>query len=167
LQAPGVSRAAAYPEFDRAEQRVLVTVYVDGGQAGVTAAATALGGAEDPNRRVLPVAAGRVKLSLACRLAVAAGQQADAVISAAKAAVSSSGDGLFSPGRMGIGQRLYRSALDAALMVPGVTAVHDLVVTGVVTGEEQFLDEVLDPGAGAYFHLPPKGISIGEVSANG
>lgn len=163
LHAPGVGRAAAYPAFDRAEQRVLVTVYVDGGQAGVTAAATALGGAEDRNRPVLPVAATRVKLSLSCRLAVAAGQQADAVVGAAKAAVSSSGDGLFSPGRMGIGQRLYRSALDAALMVPGVTAVHELVVTGM----EQVLDEVLDPGAGAYFHLPSKRISIGVVSASG
>jgi predicted phage baseplate assembly protein len=163
LQAPGVSRATAYPVFDRREQRVLVTVYVDGGQAGVLAAATALGAAEDPNRPVLPVAANRIKLSLSCRLAVAAGQQADAVVSAAKAAVSSSAGGLFSPGRMGIGQRLYRSALNAALMVPGVTAVEELVVTG----PEQVLDEVLDPGAGAYFHLPPKRISIGAVSASG
>ena len=52
---------------------------------------------------------------------------------------------------MGIGQRLYRSAIDAALMVPGVIAVHDLKVTGA----EQVLGEVLDPGPGAYFDLPP------------
>jgi len=163
LQAAGVSRATAYPVFDRREQRVLVTVYVDGGPAGVAAAARALEGAEDPNRPVLPVAANRIRLSLSCRLEIAAGQQSDAVLAAAKAAVSSSPGGLFSPSRMGIGQRLYRSALDAALMVPGVTAVKDLVVTA----PGQALDEVLDPGAGAYFHLPRKNISIGPVSANG
>jgi uncharacterized phage protein gp47/JayE len=163
LQAPGVSRATAYPVFDRREQRVLVTVYVDGGQAGAAAAANALEGAEDPYRPVLPVAANPIKLSLSCRLEVAAGQSADAVVAAAKAAVSSSAGGLFSPARMGIGQRLYRSALDAALMVPGVTAVKELVVTA----PGQALDEVLDPGVGAYFHLPKKGISIGPVSANG
>jgi hypothetical protein len=162
LRASGVSRAAAYPEFDRAEQRVLVTVYVDGGQAGLTAAAAALRGAEDPSRPVLLVAANQVSLSLSGRLAVAAGQRADAVVKSAKAAVSSSGDGLFSPGRMGIGQRLYRSTLDAALMVPGVTAVHELVVTGA----EQVLDEVLDPGTDAYFSLPSEQVSIGVVSAS-
>ena len=108
-----------------------MTVYVDGGQAAVEAAAAALAGAEDPNRPVLPCSPrARIKLSLSCRLVVAAGQQADAVVAAAKAAVSSSAGGLFSPGRMGIGQRLYRSAIDAALLVPGVTAVHGLVVTG-------------------------------------
>ena len=163
LHAPGVSRATAHWAFDAAQQRMLVTVYVDGGQAGVAAAAKALADAEDPNRPVLPVAASRIKLSLSCRLVVAAGQQADAVVAAATAAVSSSAGGLFSPGRMGIGQRLYRSALDAALMVPGVTTVHELVVTG----GGQVLDEVLDPGVGAYFHLPQKRISIGTVSASG
>ncbi len=163
LQAPGVSRATAYSAFDAAEQRMLVTVYVDGGQAGVRAATTALAAAGDPNRPVVPLAARRIKLSLSGRLVVAAGQRPDAVAAAAKAAISSSAGGLFSPGRMGIGQRLHSSAVGAALMVPGVTAVDELVVTG----PGQVLGEVLDPGGGAYFHLPQKRISIGWVSAGG
>ena len=163
LQAPGVSRATAYSAFDAAEQRMLVTVYVDGGQAGVRAATAALAAAGDPNRPVVPLAARRIKLSLSGQLMVAAGQQPDAVAAAAKAAMSSSAGGLFSPGRMGIGQRLHSSAVGAALMVPGVTAVDELVVTG----PEQVLGEVLDPGDGAYFHLPRKRISIGWVSASG
>jgi phage-related baseplate assembly protein len=142
---------------------MLVTVYVDGGQAGVRAATTALAAAGDPNRPVVPLAARRIKLSLSGRLMVAAGQPPDAVAAAAKAAMSSSAGGLFSPGRMGIGQRLHSSAVGAALMVPGVTAIDQLVVTG----PEQVLAEVLDPGDGAYFHLPRKRISIGWVSASG
>jgi hypothetical protein len=64
---------------------------------------------------------------------------------------------------MGIGQRLYRSAIDAALMVPGVTAVHDLEVTAA----GQALGEVLDPGDGAYFDLLPGQIQIKAVNAGG
>ena len=44
-QAPGVSRAAAYWTFDKAEQRTLVTVYVGDGDAAVAAAEAALAGA--------------------------------------------------------------------------------------------------------------------------
>jgi phage-related baseplate assembly protein len=158
-QAPGVSRATAYLAFDQAEQRTLVTVYVDGGQAGAEKAAATLRAA-DPNRPVVPTAATQINLTLSCRLVVAPGRQADAVVAAAKAAISSSPGGLFSPSRMGIGQRLYRSALDAALLVPGVTAVNELVVKGA--GMD--LGEVLDPGPGRYFDLPRRSMQIKAVS---
>jgi hypothetical protein len=170
-QAPGVSRAAAYWTFDQAEQRTLVTVYVGDGQPAVTAAKAALAGAEDPNRPVSVTAANGIDLHLSCTLVVAAGQQAGPAIAAAEAAVSgaavpaaavpSAAAGLFSPGNMGIGQRLYRSAISAALMVPGVVAVHDLTVTW----GHQVLGEVFDPGNGSYFDLPPVNVTIGGVSA--
>jgi Baseplate J-like protein len=162
-QASGVSRAAAYWTFDQAEQRTLVTVYVGDGQAAVTAATTALAGAWDPSRPVQVTAARAVEVSLSARLVLAAGQPATAVVTAATTALSGSAGALFSPGRMGIGQRLYRSAIDAALMAPGVTAVHDLEVTAA----GQALGEVLDPGDGAYFDLPPGQIQIEAVSAGG
>jgi predicted phage baseplate assembly protein len=162
-QAPGVSRAAAYWTFDQAEQRTLVTVYVGDDPDAVASAYTALAGAWDPSRPVQVVAAAPVELSLSGRLVVAASQPGSAVITAAKAALSAPAGGLFSSGRMGIGQRLYRSAIDAALMVPGVTAVHELEVTTA----EHVLGEVLDPGDGAYFALPPHKIQIKAVSANG
>jgi hypothetical protein len=151
-QAPGVSRVAASWSFDRGLRRALVTVHVDGGPAAAAAASAALAGADDPNRPVLVLAATPIELSLSCALVIAAGRPVPAVVAAAAAAVA----GLFSPGRMAIGQRLYRSAVDAALMVPGVAAVHDLTVTGA----GQALDELLDPGGGAFFDLPPGNVTI-------
>ena len=67
---------------------------------------------------------------------------------------------------MGIGQRLYRSAIDAALMVPGVVAVHHLAVDGlgpVLAAPGDFLD----PGADSFFALAPGLVSIAGVSAGG
>jgi hypothetical protein len=63
---------------------------------------------------------------------------------------------------MGIGKPLYRSAIDTALMVPGVAAVHDLKVTGA----NQVVGEVLDPGQGSFFAAPGK-TSIHGVKASG
>ena len=157
---PGVSRTAASWTFDQAGQRTLVTIYVDGGQAAAAAASAALAGAGDPNRPVAVLPANPVELRLSCTLVVAADRQVTAVVAAATAAVSGT-EGLFSPALMGIGQRLYLSAIDAALMVPGVTAVHDLAVT---TPGGQTLDEVLDPGADSFFDLPPANVTIGGVT---
>jgi Baseplate J-like protein len=157
-QAPGVNRAAASWTFDGTQQRTLVTVYVSGDPAAVTSAITALAGTEDPNRPIVVTAANPIELSLSCGLVVADGQQVSAVLAAAQAAVG----GLFSPSSMGIGQRLYRSAIDAALRVPGVTAVRRLEVTG----PEQVLGEVLDPGPGAYFDLPTDQADIKAVGGD-
>ena len=159
LQAPGVSRAAAYLTFDQAGQRTLVTVYVDDDQAA--AAAAALAGAVDPNRPVTVTGATAIDLRLSCTLVVAAGQPTGPAITAAQAAVSGSAGGPFSPGSTGIGQRLYRSAIGAALMVPGVAAVHDLAVTW----GRQVLGEVFDPGETSYFDLPPGNATIWAVNA--
>jgi hypothetical protein len=74
---------------------------------------------------------------------------------------------------MGIGQRLYRSAVEAALSVPGVVAVHGLTVVRPVPALVGFpligdvLDEFFDPGEGAFFDLPPGNVSITGVSAGG
>ena len=162
-QTPGVSRTAASWGFGRAGPRALVTVYVDGGQAAAAAANAALAGAGDPNRPPVVLAATAVELGLSCTLAVAADRQLTAVLAAATAAVSRAAGGLFSPARMGIGQCLYRSAIDAALCVPGVTAVRDLTVTW----GDLVLDEVFDPGADSFFDLPPGNVTIGGVSTGG
>ena len=174
-QAPGVARAKVYWTFDGAQQRTLVTVYVGDDDAAVTAATAALAGSDDPNRPVSVLAATPAPLGLSCTLVVSADRQVSDVVAAATAAVASTGDGLFSPSRMGIGQRLYRSAIDAALSVPGVIAVHDLVVVRPIFLEFRFtgfhldlvLDEVFDPGEGAFFDLRPARVSITGVSAGG
>ena len=164
-QAPGVSRVTAYWTFDGAEQRTVVTVYVGDDQAAVTAAAAALAGSDDPNRPVQVLAATPLSLSLSCTLVVAADRQVPAVVAAATAAISGGAGGLFSPASMGIGKRVYRSAIDAALTVPGVLAVHNLdVIWPLSFGGfgllERRLDEFFDPGEGSFFDLPAASISI-------
>jgi hypothetical protein len=176
-RAPGVARAAAYWTFDRTEQRTLVTIYVGDGQAAAAAASAALAGSEDPNRPVFVRVATPVTLGLSCTLVVAADRQVPAVVGAATAALCDPAGGLFSPTRMGIGQRLYRSAVDAALMVPGAVAVHDLTVSWFpeqATGRSSMalsrplvLDEFSDPGVGWFFDLPSGNVSIVGVSAGG
>jgi hypothetical protein len=164
-QAPGVSRVTAYWTFDGAQQRTVVTVYVGDNQAAVTAATAALAGSDDPNRPVQVLAATPIDISLSCTLVVAADRQVPAVVAAATAAICDGAGGLFSPASMGIGQRLYRSAIDAALTVPGVIAVHNLDVTWPQALSdflilERRLDEFFDPGEGSFFDLPADSISI-------
>jgi hypothetical protein len=174
-QAPGVSRVAAQWTLDEPTQRTMVTIYVDGGPAAVTAASAALAGSDDPNRPVSVIGATAIDLWLTCTLVVAADRQVPAAVAAATAAISHSADGLFSPAVMGIGQRLYRSAIDAALMVPGVVAVHNLTVTWLTAPSGgrfspefrfiRFLDEFFDPGESSFFDLPPGNVTMVGVSA--
>jgi hypothetical protein len=154
---PGVTRVAASWTLAGA------TVYVDGGQAAAVAANAALADAAAPDAPLLVRAATPVELALSGTLVVTAGWQAAAVTAAAVTALADPAAGLFSPGRMGIGQRLYRSAVDAALMVPGVVAVHDLVISW--PGGK--LGEFADPGQGSFFDLQPANIAIGGTSASG
>jgi hypothetical protein len=144
-------------------RRAVATVYVDGGQAAAAAANAALTAAGGPSRPLLVLAATPVEVSLSCTLVIAADRQIAAVTAAAAAAVADPVTGLFSPGRMGIGQRLYRSAVDAALMVPGVVAVHDLTVSW----DGRVLGELADPGPGSFFDLPAASVTIGGTSASG
>jgi hypothetical protein len=159
VEAPGVSRVAASWTFDGPTQRTLVTIYVGDDAAAVAAASAALAGAEDPNRPVSVVPATPIDLLLSCTLVVAADRQIPAVIGAATTALCDPGQGLFSPAKMGVGQRLYRSAVDAALAVPGVVAVHDLTV-----GYEDILfpdlDQFFDPAEGSFFRLLPDNVTI-------
>ena len=184
--APGVSRVAAHWTFDGTEQRTLVTVYVGDDQAAVAAASAALAVAGDPNRPVSVRLATKVELGLAATLVVAADREVPAVVAAATAAICDPAAGLFSPARMSIGQRLYRSAIDAALMVPGVVAVHQLAVgrlrpiltaPDVVAVHQLAIGRLgpiltapgdfLDPGAASFFALAPGRVSITGVSAGG
>jgi hypothetical protein len=166
-QAPGVTRARAYWTFDTDRQRNLVKIYVNDDAGGVQAAAQALAGADDPNRPVVVSAAQPIDVSLSCTLVVDPSRRVDDVIAAATTSVVSPTAGAFSPERMGIGQWLYRSYVEAALSVPGVIAVHQLLVTWTTapSGREfilflRTLDNVADPGEGAYFELLPDNLQI-------
>jgi predicted phage baseplate assembly protein len=160
-RAPGVSRAAASWVFDPGRQRTLVSLWVGDDEAAVSAARAALIGAEDPNRPIVVIPAIGIELALSCQLVVAADQEVAPVVALATSAVGNGAGGLFSPTRMGIGQRLYRSAVTAALSVPGVVAVHDLQITGTPTPFGEFAD----PGSGTFFDLPPPSVQVVGVNA--
>jgi len=173
-QAAGVTRVKAYWTFDAAEQRSLVKIYVNDDAGGVVTATQALAGSDDPNRPVAVAAAQPIEVSVSATLVVAANQVVDDVVAAATAAFADPTAGAFSPAQMGIGQWLYRSRLDAALSVPGVVAVHQLAVTWTVVAPPPMdliflrrLDQVADPGEGAYFELLPGNLTLTGVPADG
>jgi hypothetical protein len=173
-QAAGVTRVKAYWTFDAAEQRSLVKIYVNDDAGGVVTATQALAGADDPNRPVAVAAAQPIEVSVSATLVVAANQVVDDVVAAATAAFADPAAGAFSPAQMGIGQWLYRSRLDAALSVPGVVAVQQLAVTWTVVAPPPMdliflrrLDQVADPGEGAYFELLPGNLALTGAPADG
>lgn len=160
-QAAGVSRVKAYWTFDAAAQRTLVKIYVNDDAGGAANAARALAGSDDPNRPVAVAAATEIDVSVTATLVVASDRVIDDVVATATAAVTDPDTGAFGPSAMGIGQWLYRSHVDAALSVPGVVAVHQLQVTW---GSHGPLDEMADPGEGAYFSLPTANLTLTGVS---
>lgn len=171
-QAPGVTRASARWSFDPTRQRSTVTLYVGDDDAAVASAARALAGADDPNRPIAVVAATAAPLSLTATVVAANDRRPDDVLAAATAALTDRDNGPFSPRRRGVGRRLYRSEIDAALMVSGAVAVRDLSVMWWrhlwhwLSFPER-LDELFDPEEGTYFTLPAQNIELSVVSADG
>ncbi len=80
---------------------------------------------------------------------------------AATAALAGPG-GLFSPRRMAIGQRLYRSEVEAALMVAGVTAVLGLHVRW--PGRDEQNESVFHPAQDGFFTLPGDDLAVSVVT---
>jgi hypothetical protein len=173
-QTSGVDRARAYWTWDPTSQRATIKIYVGDGTGSVGLATNALAGSEDPNRPVTVVAATPIALQISCGLVVDPTAVAADVLAAAQAALIA----LFAPANMAIGQQLYSSQIEAALMVPGATAVQGLQVLEsgqaryerarffdlpgvreddpvIVISDELFAGPigVADPGEGAYFAL--------------
>ena len=155
--APGVARARAYSTWNPAQQRTSVIVYVGDDANAQSAAQTALAGAEDPNRPVTVQLVTTIALTVAGTLVVAANRTPAPVLAAATAALSDPLAGLFSPANMGIGQLLYESLIEAALLVDGATAVHSLSVTTSagqdIFGAQPGIVGWADPGQGAVYVL--------------
>jgi hypothetical protein len=152
--APSVTRARAYWTWDPAHQRSLVKVYVGDDAGAAASASSALAGAEDPNRPVVVTQATPIDLIVTCTLLIAPNRAAPQVVAAATAALSDPETGLFGPANMAIGQPLYASELEAALLVAGAQAVHGLTVTA--GGSEIFSSEPVgwaDPGEGSFYVL--------------
>ena len=162
----GVTRVRAYWNWDQARRQPDISLYIDGDDAAATAVLAQLPLATSR----LPIAvktAEAVGLTISCQLAASPGASQQAIEQDACAALS----GLFTPDRMTIGQRLYRSQVEAALTVSGVRAVLRLQVRRTApTGNDdspaaaRHDEPSLAPGPHGYFCLSPQGLSVSVVT---
>ena len=191
-QAPGVSRAKSYWNWDPGQQRTVVTVNVGDDQNAVSAAQLALNNADDPNRPVVVTLATAVPVSLSFTLLVDPNYVAADVQSAVSAALADPNNGLLGANAVGIGEAIFESQIyQACLGVPGAVAVHALAFStftrlilfrqfGSFTSFLPILPFPIfhlgpfvapfrfDPGIGGFFQLLSSNLTIStEVSSNG
>jgi hypothetical protein len=152
--APGVARAAVAWEWDPAEQRPVVRVYVGDDAGAVASATTALRAQADPNRPLIVVPAVNREASLSIKLRLDPSYVAADVYAAIASALVDPPGGLFAPGVLSLGEVLYRSRIEAVVCaVPGVLATHDLTMKWFsnwwhISGGPRFV-----PGNGGFFTL--------------
>jgi hypothetical protein len=129
--APSVTRARAYYSWNALRQRATVVVYVGDDSGAKDAAQHAIDSARDPNLPAKVALANPVHLDLRFTLSYDPRFDPDAIAPQVVSALV--GDsGLFSPGRIRIGEPLYDSQVYAACLgVAGTVAVRDLVLLDV------------------------------------
>ncbi len=157
-QAPGVTRARAVWAWNDARQRTLVTVYVGDDAAAVTSASQVLAAAGDPNRPVSIVQATAVAASLSLTLIITPGMDGDAISAAAIAALADPDTGLSSGNTLPIGQPVFDSQIEAAVLsIEGAVAIAVQVFrkAGAVDA-----GPLHNPGEGGYFDLTAADITI-------
>ena len=155
---PGVTRARAAWTWNDARQRTLVTVYVGDDAAAAAAAKTALAAAGDPNRPITVVQATPVVIALALAVTITPGVDPAAVTAGVVAALADPDTGLFGAGRAAIGQPVFGSAIEqAVLAVPGAVAI---TAASFIADDSLDAGPLHDPGEGGYFTLDPTDISL-------
>jgi uncharacterized protein YndB with AHSA1/START domain len=165
-QAPGVTRARAVWAWDDARQRTLVTVYVGDDAAAVTSARTVLAASGDPNRPVKVTLATQVPVALTLSLVTTPGMDFNVIAAAVAAALTDTETGLFGSWRLAIGQPLFDSQIEAAVLaVPGAVAIT--ACTFIANGA---LDPgpLHNPGEGGFYTLAAADFTpIPEPNSNG
>ena len=147
--APGVSRATTVWAFDPVEQRPTVSVYVGDDAAAVDSARAALRAQADPNRPLHVLRAVKVPAALRVVLSVDPQYVIAPVIHQARQAVL---DELFAPGRLALGEPLYRSEIERVLTdVPGVLASRQLRFYWIRGNLHISAGPRFDPGGGGFF----------------
>jgi hypothetical protein len=157
-QAPGVTRARATWSWSNALQRAAVVVYVGDDQPAADSARAVLQAAGDPNRPIDVQRATARAVSLTLTLLVEAGWDEDMVTAAVNAALLDPTTGLFCPNRMGIGQTLFDSQIEeAVLAVAGTVAITQarLSVDGILSA-----GPLHSPGEGGFFTLDPLDLTL-------
>jgi hypothetical protein len=165
-QAPGVTRASAIWAWNDARQRTMVTVYVGDDAAAATSASAALAAAGDPNRPVQVVQATPIAVALVLTVLVTPGMDATQIQSGVVTALSDTEAGLFGSWNLGIGQPVFDSQIEAAVLaVPGTVALvaATFYADGVVDA-----GPLHNPGEGCVYMLDPADITPGtEPDPNG
>lgn len=153
-QAPGVARAKAVWAWDDQRQRGLVTIHVGDDPAAATSARAVLAKAGDPNRPIKVKQAQAIAAALTLTVLATPGLDPAAAAAAIIAALADPDTGLFGVGRLAIGQPVFDSQIEAAILaVPGAVAIT----------ASQFspgLGPLHDPGEGGYFTLDPDDIHL-------
>jgi predicted phage baseplate assembly protein len=168
----GVTRVSAYWAWDRARERPAVWVYVGGSEKAepdIEQVKNTLlsGGTPRIPLNVKPASA--IQLTITCDLLCPQGTAKDDITGAAIHVLTDPHTGLFSPGQMAIGQRLYRSQVEAALTTTGAIAVLGLRIElpeaagpGGSTAAGHGAS-VFDPGQDGYFSLLKTALKVNVV----
>ena len=168
----GVARVRAYWAWDQARERPAVTLYVGGSEKAEpdidTVKKTLLSGGT-PRIPLNVALAQAIQLTITCDLLGPQGTAKDDITDAAAHALTDPSTGLFSPGQMAIGQRLYRSQVEAALTTTGAIAVLGLRIelpesagsgSSAAAGHDA---SVFDPGQDGYFSLLKSALKVHVV----
>jgi predicted phage baseplate assembly protein len=157
-QAPGVTRARAVWAWNDARQRALVTVYVGDDSAAATSAKSVLAAAGDPNRPVQVVQATEVAVALSLTLTLTPGMDAGAIGAGVIAALTDMETGLFGSWILSIGQPLFDSQIEAAVLaVSGVVAI---TAAGFIADGATDPGPLHNPGEGGYYTLDPADVTL-------
>jgi len=157
-QAPGVTRARATWSWSDVLQRTAVVVYVgDDGQA-VQSARAVLTAAGDPNRPVSVELARERKLALTLEIVIVPGRDIDRITSEVTAALVDPDAGLFSSQRMAIGQSLFDSQVEEAVLeVEGTVAI---LASAMAIDDVPSAGSLHSPGDGGFFTLDPLDLTL-------
>lgn len=147
--APGVIAARAEWRWDGTRQRPVVKVWAIGDDPQLVAKLTdRLLGLADPDTPIRVEKAIAVSVQLAIDLEIDPRRVPAAVVALVQDALGGDG-GMLTPGKLGIGTPLFRSALFADLLaIPGVTGVR-----GISWNGSSFPGYGVEPGAGKFFQL--------------
>lgn len=165
-QAPGVTRASAVWAWNDARQRTMVTVYVGDDAAAATAARTALAAAGDPNRPVQVVQATQIAVALVLTLLVTPGMDTTQITAGVVTALSDTESGLFGAWNLNIGQPLFDSQIEAAVL--GVAGAIAIIAATFYANGAVDAGPLHNPGEGGTYILDPADITvITEPGSNG
>jgi predicted phage baseplate assembly protein len=165
-QAPGVSRARATWSWSNLLQRAAVIVYVGDDKAAADSARDVLKAAGDPNRPVRVEQAVAAKVSLTLSVLVTPGWDEDQIDTLVTAALLDPERGLFSANRMAIGQTLFDSQIEqAVLAIAGTVAIAKahFAINGIANA-----GPLHSPGESGFFTLDPLEFTLSlEADTNG